>query len=148
MKKIAFIVIYFPEKAKTFEINHILNAHDAGFEIRIFPIYLLQEIKESSQPEIIKRYDLMDKVIKPIPFELNKLKRIKWLLNTLYRGPRKLILFFIKSLNPFIFGKNGINFLVFHKVIQFYENSDFDIFHCQYGHNRINRSLVKRIRSS
>jgi colanic acid/amylovoran biosynthesis glycosyltransferase len=87
----------------------------------------------------------MDKVIKPIPFELNKLKRIKWLSYTLYRGPRKFIFYFIKSLNPSIFGKNGVNFLVLHRVVQFYNNSDFEIVHCQYGNNGLIAAWLKEL---
>ncbi len=77
MKKIAFLINEFPPKTSAFVTNQILNAHNAGYEIGIFP-RILNETHDVCQPEIIKHYGLMDKVIKPIPFELNKLKRIKW----------------------------------------------------------------------
>ena len=132
MKRIAFLLVYFPAKFQTFVINQILNAHNAGYDIRIFPQYLSKP-EGVSQAELIECHNLMNKVIKPIPFELNKLKRIKWLLNNLYRGPRELTFYFVKSLNPFLFGKNGVNLVVFRHLLQFHGNSDFDIFHCQYG---------------
>ena len=94
MKKIGFIINEFPPITSAFVTNQILNAHNAGYEIGIFP-RTLNETNDVCQPEIIKHYGLMDKVIKPISFELNKLKRIKWLLKTLYRGPRRLIFYFI-----------------------------------------------------
>jgi colanic acid/amylovoran biosynthesis glycosyltransferase len=144
MKKIGFIINRFPPKTSAFVTNQILNAHNAGYEIGIFP-RALNETDDVCQPEIVNHYGLMDKVIKPIPFELNKRTRIKWLLKTLYRGPRKLILYFIKSLNPYIFGKNGVNLLVLHKVVQFYNNSDFEIFHCQYGNNGLIAAWLKEL---
>ena len=144
MKKIAFLINRFPPKTSAYVINQILIAHNAGYEIGILPI-ILNEKDDFCQPELIKQYDLMDKVIKPIPFELNKLKRIKWLLNNLCRGPRKLIFYYIKSLNPFIFGKNGINALVLHRVVQFKSNPDFDVFHCQYGNNGLIAAWLKEL---
>lgn len=144
MKKIAFLISIFPEKHKTFEINHILNAIHAGYEIRIFP-HKLRGPEYSSQPEILNKYGIMDKVIEPVIFKINKAKRIKWLLNTLRNSNQQLFLFFIKSLNPRIFGKNGLNLKVFHKVIQFYGNSDCDIFHCQFGPNGLIAAWLKEL---
>ena len=144
MKKIAFILTKFPEKTKTFELNQILNAYNAGYDIRIFPHYM-KDIEESGQREITERYGFMDKIIKPTPFELNKLKRVVWILNTLYRGPRKLIPYFIKSFNPLLFGKSAINFMVCYKVVQFYGNSDFAIFHCQFGPNGLIAAWLKEL---
>ena len=63
MKKIAFIIRSFPQKYDTFVINQILNAHNAGYEIRIFP-QTLEELNNASQPEIIEHHGLMEKVIK------------------------------------------------------------------------------------
>ena len=144
MKRIAFLLSIFPEKHKTFEINHMLNAHHAGYEIRIFP-HILREPEYSSQPEILMQCGFMDRVITPVIFEINKAKRIEWLLNTLRNSNHKLFLYFIKSLNPMIFGKSGINLMVFHKVIQFYGNSDCDIFHCQFGPNGLIAAWLKEL---
>jgi len=134
----------FPEETKTFEINHILNACNAGFEIRIFP-QKSKELKDSSQPEIIEHYGLMDKVINPTSFYSNKFKRIKWFLGTLRNGPTKFFLYFLKSLNPFIFGIDGLNLFVFHKIVQFYGNLDFNIFHCHYGQNGLIAAWLKEL---
>jgi colanic acid/amylovoran biosynthesis glycosyltransferase len=105
----------------------------------------LNETDDVCQPEIVNHYGLMDKVIKPIPFDLNKRTRIKWLLKTLYRGPRNLMIYFVKSLNPYIYGKNGINLLVLHRAVQFNSNPDFDIFHCQYGNNGLIAAWLKEL---
>lgn len=59
MKKIVFLLSIFPAKTTTFETHHILNAHNAGFEIRIFLQYLA-EIKESGQPVIIAHCSFME----------------------------------------------------------------------------------------
>ncbi len=144
MKRIAFVINRFPPKTSAFVTNQILNAYHAGLEIGIFP-RSLNETGDVCQPELIKQYGLMDKLIEPIPFEFNKRTRIKWLFKTLYRGPRKLLFYFIKSLNPYIFGKNGVNLLVFHRVVQFNSNSDFDIFHCQYGNNGLIAAWLKEL---
>jgi colanic acid/amylovoran biosynthesis glycosyltransferase len=144
MKRIAFVINEFPPITSAFVTNQILNAHHAGHEIGIFP-RSLNETDDVCQPEIVNQYNLMDKVIKPIPFELNKCTRIIWLLKTLYRGPRKLMFYFIKSLNPYIFGKNGINLLVLHRAVQFNSNPDFDIFHCQYGNNGLIAAWLKEL---
>ena len=41
MKKIAFLLDWFPDdKGKTFETYQMINAIDAGYDIRIFPRYL------------------------------------------------------------------------------------------------------------
>ena len=144
MKKIGFIINRFPPKTSAFVTNQILNARNAGYKIGIFP-RILNDTHDVCQPEIIKHYGLMEKVIKPVPLELNKLTRKKGLLNILYRGPRGLSLYFIKSLNPFIFGKNGINALVLHRVVQFYNISDFEVFHCQYGNNGLIAAWLKEL---
>jgi len=137
MKKIAFVLHYFPSKARTFEVNHIINALNAGYDIGIFPGFL-RSISNTSQLEILKQYGLMDKVIAPAPGYSNKLKYFKWLLDIFLRGPRSLIFIFIRTRNPFLFGKDAIKLFFFRRVVQFYENSDFDIFHCQFG----NQGLV------
>ena len=72
MKKIAFLVSRFPDKTKTFEVNHIMNALNFGYEISIFP-QNTQELKDSSQPEIIEHYGLMDKVMQPQSLSLRKM---------------------------------------------------------------------------
>jgi colanic acid/amylovoran biosynthesis glycosyltransferase len=140
MKKIAFFLGIFPDKAKTFEINHILNAYNAGYKIRIFPRYF-RALKDSSQPEIIERYGLMSKVIKPSSYYSPK-----WLFDSLQSCPRKLIPYLIKSLNPFRFGLSGLIFLfVLHMAVQFHRDSDFDIIHCQYGPNGLIAAWLKEL---
>jgi len=144
MKKIAFLLNRFPLKSETFIINQILNAHNAGYEIRIFP-QILENLEDASLPEIIEHYGLMDKVIKPIPFRFYRLKRIKCLLTTLHNGPPKLLRYLIKSLNLFRFGIPGISLFVFHKIVQFQGNLGFDIFHCQYGPNGLIAAWLKEL---
>lgn len=139
MKKIAFLLSRFPDKTKTFEINHILNALNAGYEISIFP-QNIQELKDSSQTDILEHYGLMDRVVQPNPY-----RSVKWLLNTLNREPRKLIPYLIKSLNPLLFGIDGVLLVVFHKVVQFHGRSNFDIFHCQYGPNGLIAAWLKEL---
>ena len=140
MKKIAYLLGIFPDKTKTFEINHILNAYSAGYKIRIFPRYY-RTLKDSSQPEIIERYGLMNKVIKPSSYYSTK-----WLFDSLQSCPRKLIPYFIKSLNPIRFGLSGLIFLfVLHMAVQFHRDSDFDIIHCQYGPNGLIAAWLKEL---
>ena len=57
----------------------------------------------------------------------------------------KLIPYFIKSFNPLLFGKSAINFMVCYKVVQFYGNSDFAIFHCQFGPNGLIAAWLKEL---
>jgi len=144
MKKIAFILQFFPDQARTFEVNHIINAANAGYDIRIFPS-ILRGINDASQAEIIERYGLMDKVVEPVPGYSNKLRYAKWLLNTFFIDPRNLIPLFIKTRNPLLFGKDAIKLFFFRRVVQFYGNTDFDIFHCQYGYNGIIAARLKKL---
>ena len=139
MKKIAFLLDFFPDKGKTFEIYHIRNAIDAGYDIRIFPRYL-RRLSAASQPEIIERYRLMDKVIKPTSYY-----SMKWLFDFLRTSPRKRISDLIRSLNPQLFGIDGIILFVFHKISLFHGNLDFDIFHCQYGPNGLIAAWLKEL---
>jgi colanic acid/amylovoran biosynthesis glycosyltransferase len=144
MKKIAFILQFFPDKARTFEVNHIINAANAGYDIRIFPS-VLRGINNSSQVEIIDRYGLMNKVIEPANSYSNKLRYAKWLLNIFFRDPRNFIPLFIKTRNPLLFGKDAIKIFFFRRVVQFYGNVHFDIFHCQYGYNGLIAARLKEL---
>lgn len=144
MKKIAFVVDFFPTPYGPYIINQILNALNAGYEIAIFP-GILNEAHDSCQPEIIKHYGIMDKIIKPVPRYSSKLKYLKWLLKTLLSGPRDLVPYFIKSLNPFLFGKGVVKLFIFRRVVQFYGNSDFDIYHCQFGPNGLIAAGLKEL---
>ena len=82
----------------------------------------------------------MGKVIKPTSYY-----SVKWLFDFLRASPRKRIPYLIRSLNPVLFGLDGIILFVFHKISLFHENLDFDIFHCQYGPNGLIAAWLKEL---
>jgi len=144
MKRIAFLVNFFPQKYATYVTYQILNALNAGYDVRIFP-QIYKKLEDASQPELIKRYGLMEKIVKPAPHFSNKIQYPMWMLETLKNGHSSARPYFIKALNPFLFGNYAIKLFMFRKVAQFYGNLNFDIFHCHFGPNGVIAAGLKEI---
>ncbi|WP_460219707.1 glycosyltransferase [Psychroserpens sp. MEBiC05023] len=76
MKKICFVLPVFPAVSETFITNQIIQLKQKGYDVVILT-HKLQSIEESSQKELILKYDLLKKVIE-VDYEIpiSKLSRL------------------------------------------------------------------------
>lgn len=128
--KIAIKVSRFPVASQTYIIQHVINLIDKGYDVTILCNYK-NPINKSSQPELIKRYSLLEKTI--IVKNYNKIKfknRVNLIFNKLIQLENIKILL---TLNPFKYGKKGLKFeyILHSNEIRLYNK--FDIIHIHFG---------------
>ena len=71
--QIVFKTNAFPQLSETFIVSNIVEAIKQGFSIKII-VDLIKSEKDSSQPELLEKYGIMEKVF-TVPSPKNKLKR-------------------------------------------------------------------------
>ncbi|QTY27710.1 glycosyltransferase family 4 protein [Flavobacterium sp. CS20] len=82
--KIYFKLKAFPQISETFIVNNIIYAKSKGYEVGIY-VDCYNGIENSSQSELLKKYNIERDIIKPITFSTNKVKKtfqvLRMLLN-------------------------------------------------------------------
>lgn len=139
-KKIIFKVSEFPHLSETFIVAQIVTAIKLGYNVQIL-IQKLVEISPNKYSDLIRKYDLLDKIIIQD-----------------YKIPSNKFIRFLKWLQILIFNLKDIRFILkYHKEQSkfsltwlyewfFYKKfNDVAIFHVQYGTNSSPLSILKKI---
>lgn len=127
--KIAVITYQFPAISETFILNQITGLIDRGHNVDVFGVR-----RPSSTDAICHRdvtdYRLLERTVSLTP-PRHKIKRIQRAIKLFgpkfSRQPR----FFIKILNPFIYGRRAVNLSTLYLMGPFAEH--YDIIHCHFG---------------
>ncbi len=140
-KEIVFRTLSFPVKSETFITNQIILAIKLGYDVSII-VTNKNELNDSSQPELIKQYGLLEKT-----FEIKKINskgyfgRLFKIINLVFYGlPFK----YLKTFNFFKYGKQG---MIGNLCYQLYEIKQFleaDLFHIQFGTNKYPFDSLKK----
>ncbi|MEP4910052.1 MAG: glycosyltransferase [Algibacter sp.] len=141
--KILFSVNGFPAKSETFIVNHIVAAIDAGMDVSILANHK-QSLLETTQKDILLKYELLDKVIVKKIMPKNKIIRVfKALSLALTR--LKTFKYFIILLNPFKFGYSNFNMNAYYELYPILNLNNFDVYHAHFGQNAIGIALAKEL---
>lgn len=135
--RVNFILGSFPVLSETFVINQILSTIRSGHEVKIFVRDLLK-ISESSQIDLIKKYDLNSKIIKLVPNRKNNLFKLMSRHIVFYS---KIIYKLWRMENFKVKFSNLDNFLL---LLNFKGMSD-QICHAQFGDNGKYIALAKKL---
>lgn len=101
-KRIVFLLGGFPYASETFITNHIVETIESGYDVNIYANHL-NTIDDSSQRELIEKYELLDKVtIRDIKTPASLFAKIIKSLSLLIKNLRYISLFLriIKSDKP------------------------------------------------
>lgn len=125
--KIAVITYQFPVISETFILNQITGLADRGHAVDVFGI---RPSTDTVYHRDVVDYRLLERTMSLTP-PRHKIRRIQKAI-TLF-GPKfsKHPRFFIKILNPFIYGRQAINLCNLFLIGPFAEQ--YDIIHCHYG---------------
>ncbi len=128
--KIVFRVGEFPTKSETFVTNQIVLAIQLGYEIQIVT-GKKNSIQDSSQPELIKKFNLLEKTL--------VLSKPGGLLKRASRILRALITpafwKYLKTLNPAKYGPDGPKGNILAQLIKLRTTLDGDIYHVTFANN-------------
>ncbi|WP_166966458.1 glycosyltransferase [Yeosuana marina] len=141
--KILFSVNGFPAKSETFIVNHIVAALDAGMEVVILANHK-QSLQETTQQDILLKYQLLDKVVVKKGMPKNKLVRVFTALSLAFTS-LKAFKFFTILLNPFKFGFSNFNMNAYYELYPLLNLNTFDVYHAHFGQNAIGIALAKEL---
>ena len=128
--KIAIKVGQFPAIPQTYVVYHAVALIERGYDVTIL-CGKKNGIEETSQPELIKKYSLLEKtVLLPVYSKTTLIKRFKTL------AERVTTLHFVKllqTLNTYKYGKKGLkgDYILHAKEIKLYNS--FDLIHIHFG---------------
>jgi len=133
VKRIAFVVKYFPTVSETFIINQINGLIDIGYSISL---YAYQNVDVSVIQESLKRHHLLDKVKyfhkPPIPKHKRLIVVLNWTMKHLLEINWRM---YFKTLNVFKYGKEAYTLKLFFESQWFLLPYDFDLIHAHFGMN-------------
>lgn len=142
MKKIAFRITKFPRPSETFITEQITLAIDLGYDVVII-VDEVFDISESTQQELILKYDLLNKVYVLPSLEFNSSAK-KWgrklkdvFSPAIFKG--------IRLFNPFKYGRQGINGYYFVDFCRYRKAlKGVDCIHIQFGVAAGNLDVFKK----
>jgi colanic acid/amylovoran biosynthesis glycosyltransferase len=133
IKKVAFIVKYFPTVSETFIVNQINGLFDAGYDVQL---YAYQKVEVTVIHESLKRYNLLDKVHYFEKPPTSKMARsflfFKWIFAHFFKINWRLL---FKSINVFTYGKEAYTLKLFFETQWFLLPCDFHLIHAHFGMN-------------
>ncbi|MGY0392952.1 glycosyltransferase [Bizionia sp. KMM 8389] len=142
IKKVAFIVKYFPSISETFIVNQINGLLDAGYDVEL---YAYQKVEAKVIHESLKKYNLLNRVHyfkKPPTSKLSRfILFFKWIYVHFFKINWTL---FFKTINVFKFGKEAYTLKLFFESQWFLLSYDFNLIHAHFG---MNGNRIARLKS-
>jgi colanic acid/amylovoran biosynthesis glycosyltransferase len=133
-KTIFYLVDGFPIRSETFIVNQICTAIDSGYHVKILS-GKRYPITNSSQIELLTKYELLKKTIYTDEYCRNRFKRLLNFIRIFISADKKIRKTYLKTFNYHIFGFQAINLSAFFGVNRLLKNSNADIYHAQFGRN-------------
>lgn len=131
--RIAVVVGSFPTVTETFIVNQIKSLLDKGHDVTILAY---RKGNPRAIHQVIKDYNLLDKVQYQEEIPESKIRRVgfllSWLINKFFRihwSP------FFRTLNFFNFGIQSSSLSLFYKGLWFLSNGTYDLIHVHFGQN-------------
>jgi colanic acid/amylovoran biosynthesis glycosyltransferase len=140
IKRIAFSCPGFPIPSETFVLHQIVGFKILGYEVGIFPYvkcdsrlaadaYFVYRLEEDIRPSVHPPKNIYNRITKAC--------RVFWC-------NRKMAAKLLRTLNPFILGKNALNLNVFYSAIPFLEVPPFDLYIGHFGESGEGLAKLKK----
>ncbi|WP_100629620.1 glycosyltransferase [Algoriphagus formosus] len=123
---IVFKTSQFPTFSETFIVHSIVAAIQSGYDVKIL-VKSKNSIKNSSQPELIRKYNLMDKVISIKSIPSTNFRKVRNLVWDCIKNP---LLIFVLLKFSVIKRKMSYNF--FYLIKEYYKVFRAEVFHVHY----------------
>lgn len=131
IKRIAFVVKYFPTVSETFIVNQINGLIDAGLHV---DLYAYNQIEQQVLHASLKRYNLITKVCYFVKPPISKWRRLQVFIVWIWQH-RKVVVWgrFFKTLNVFRFGKDAYTLKLFFEAQWFLVPYHAELIHAHFG---------------